>query len=324
MNETPHITSEQLAAYVSGEADAPLRAAVDHWAAEDPANAKELQALVQAWSWTAEAVPMPEVDVDAAWRNVQERSVRSSPTRRNVPIRPLWRPATWLAAAAVVAGLFVAVRILIAPSTQDLTSIAETITGVLQDSSSVVLSPHSELTASISEQRKITLQGDAYFEVKRDTARPFTVEAGDVLVTVLGTGFEVSAYDSSKTVLVRVHYGHVRVQAKGQEVDLLAGDAASYDKASGRLVRMELPSSVAWGDRILQFKEAPMAEVVRKLETMYGVQIELGNKAIGNCLLTADFDNEAIERILNVIGETFSIQVEQTSPDHYILNGDGC
>ena len=150
------------------------------------------------------------------------------------------------------------------------------------------------------------------------------MEAGEVIVTVLGTGFEVSAYDSSRTVQVKVRHGHVRVQVNGREMDLLAGDAASYDKAMGRLVRMELPSSVVWGDRILQFKEAPLVEVVHKLETMYGVRIELGNAAIGNCLLTADFDNEAIERILEVISETFSIRVEHTTPDHYILKGDGC
>ncbi len=324
MNAAPHITSEQLAAYASNEADGDLRAAVEQWAAADPANAKELEAMLRAWRWSANAAAVPDVDVDAAWQKVQARIRGNASGGRVLRMLPMRRFATWLAAAAVVAGLFIAARILLVPGAQDWSATAQVVHTVLKDSSRVVLSPHSEMTASIGERRSITLKGQAYFEVARDTTKPFTVKAEDVLVTVLGTGFEVSAYDTSATIEVKVRHGHVRVQAKNAELDLLAGDAASYDRATHRLTRVALPSSVVWGDRILQFEEAPMTEVLQRLETIYGVSIELGNPAIGTCRLTADFDNESIDRILGVIADTFQITVKKDQRGHYSLNGDGC
>lgn len=324
VNGAPHITSEQLAACVANEADAALRAAVEQWAAADPANANELEAMQHAWQWSADAVLLPEVDVEAAWQKVQARIEEGTSGGRVVRMRTMRRFAPWLAAAAMVVGLFFAARVLFVSGTQNWSATAQVLHMVLKDSSRVVLLPHSEMTASIGDQRSITLKGQAYFEVARDTTKPFTVKAGEVLVTVLGTGFEVSAYDTSASIEVKVRHGHVRVQANDAGFDLLAGDAASYDRAMHRLTRMALPSSVVWGDRILQFQEAPMAEVVQRLQTMYGVRIELGNPAIGACRLTADFDNESIDSILSVIGDTFRITVTKDRPKHYILDGDGC
>lgn len=324
MNEASHITSEQLAAYVANEADAALRATVEQWAAADPANAKELEDMLRAWRWSENAAALQHVDVDAAWQKVQARIAQNASGGRVVRMRPMQRFAPWMAAAAVLVGLFFAARILLNPSAQDWSTTAEAIHTVLKDSSRVVLSPHSELMASIGDKRSITLKGQAYFEVARDTAKPFTVKAEDVLVTVLGTGFEVSAYDTSATVQVKVRHGHVRVQAEDAQLDLLAGDAATYDRATHRLTRVALPTSVVWGDRIVQFNEESLAEVARRLETMYGVQIEFGNAALGKCLLTADFDNEPIDRILGVIAETFGITVETPAAGHYVLKGDGC
>jgi transmembrane sensor len=196
VNGTPHITSEQLAAYVAGEADAGLRKDVERWAAADPANAKELEAMARAWRWSAGASALPEVDVDAAWQKVQKRIEENTSGGKVVRMRPMQRFAPWLAAAAVVAGLFFAARILFVSGTQDYSATAQVVHAVLNDSSRVVLSPHSGMTASIGDRRSITLSGQAYFEVARDTAKPFTVQAGEVLITVLGTGFDVLAYDS--------------------------------------------------------------------------------------------------------------------------------
>lgn len=324
MNGTPHITSEQLAAYVAGEADAGLRKDVERWAAADPANAKELEAMARAWRWSAGASALPEVDVDAAWQKVQKRIEENTSGGKVVRMRPMQRFAPWLAAAAVVAGLFFAARILFVSGTQDYSATAQVVHAVLNDSSRVVLSPHSGMTASIGDRRSITLSGQAYFEVARDTAKPFTVQAGEVLITVLGTGFDVLAYDSSKTVQVNVRHGHVRVQANDAELYLLAGEAAAYDRATHRLTRMALPSSVVWGDRIVKFQDAPMSEVVERLEFMYNVRIDFSDPTIGACRLTADFDNESIERILSVIADTFGVTVEKDQSGQYTLNGDGC
>ncbi|HRF79107.1 MAG TPA: hypothetical protein PL070_03380, partial [Flavobacteriales bacterium] len=72
MNEGPHITSEQLARYLSGEADAAERQAVEAWAAADAAHAAELEQLRVFWDLGANA-SAPEVDVEQAWHRVEAR-----------------------------------------------------------------------------------------------------------------------------------------------------------------------------------------------------------------------------------------------------------
>lgn len=321
MNGTTDMDSGALAAYVSGEADAALRAAVERWAQADPAHAKELGALQRAWQWAGQEPSLPEVDVDAAWQRVLRKAEALPAKGRVLPMR---RPVRWLAAAAVAAGLVLAARLLFMSQGQEFSSSGDFLASTLADSSTVVLSPHSRLEAAMDGRRAITLRGEAYFEVRRDVARPFTVEAGPVLVTVLGTGFEVSAYDTSKVVRVAVRHGHVRVAAPGDTLELLSGEVAGFERGTGRLRRMALPSSAVWGDRIVQFKDAPMDEVVQRLEDMYRVRIELGTAAIGRCRLTADFDNEDIGRVLGVVAETFGLTLEQPGRGQYILKGDGC
>jgi transmembrane sensor len=321
MSGTSDIGSEALAAYVAGEADAALRAAVERWAQADPANARELGALLRAWQWAGEEPSMPEVDVDAAWQRVLQRAEAAPAKGRVLPIRKAMR---WMAAAATVAGLVLATRLLMGPQGQEFATSGDFLASTLVDGSTVVLSPHSRMEADMDGKRGIKLQGAAYFEVKRDAARAFTVEAGPVQVAVLGTGFEVSAYDTAKVVRVAVRHGQVRVTAGKDTLELLAGEVAGYERATGRLRRLALPSSLVWGDRIVQFKEAPLDEVAHRLESMYGVTIELAAPAISNCRLTADFDNEDIGRVLKVVAETFGLTLEQPEQGRYILEGDGC
>lgn len=320
MDDATHISSEQLARYVAGEADTAERAAVERWADAAPANRRELEALQALWAMSGDRA-VPEIDVDAAWARVSERMEGGK--GRIVPLR---RRRIWsgLAAAAAVAAIAFLVVSDLRNSSQDWSTRTAYLTTTLTDSSRVVLSPRSELRARLGDRRRIVLQGEAYFEVARDTLRPFTVEAREVRVTVLGTGFEVTAYDTSRVVRVRVRHGRVRMEAEGERVELHAGEEAGYDRAARRLVRSQVPSSVVWGDRILQFERAPMAQVVERLNTMFHVRIDLRNEALARCELTASFDNEPAETILQVIAETFGLQVDRVAPGHFILDGDGC
>lgn len=323
MDTTSHMDSERLARYVAGEADAAERAAVERWAAAAPGNRRELEAMQALWALSADGPAAPEVDVDAAWARLNARIGPAERTGRVVPLhrRPVMR---WLAAAAVVSALTFTVLFRYEQGAQELTTATAYLTTTLHDSSHVVLSPGSHLQARMGDRRRVALRGEAYFEVARDTVRPFIVEAGEVRVTVLGTGFEVIAYDTSRVVLVRVRHGRVRVEADSGRVELLAGEEAGYDRAARRLVRAEVPSSVVWGDRILQFDRASMAQVADRLRTLFGVRIDLKNEALERCELTASFDNEPIETILQVISETFGMKVERVAKDHFILDGDGC
>lgn len=323
MNEGPYIDSERLARYLSGDADAEERAVVERWAAGEPENSRELERMRALWDITASSANALDVDVDAAWSRLSDRIAGADGRGRVVPLRRS-NALRWLAAAAVITGLFFGVRYLFNTETQDLMATTDHVRSTLADSSSVILSPGSRLNARMKNERHIALSGEAYFEVKRDAKRPFVVETDDVTVSVLGTGFVVSAYDTSNSVLVRVRHGRVRVVAQGDSVVLEAGGYARYNRTAHILERLAAPPAEVWGDRIIQFDQAPMAEVVDQLQRIFKVQVELANPALANCKLTASFEDEPIDYILRVIADTYGFRLTEQAPAHYVLDGDGC
>ncbi len=221
--------SELLASYLSGEADGAQRRAVEDWAAEAPANAEELRRMRALWDLGGHAVDVPEVNVDAAWARLENRIADAEGTGRvrSIGARTWTR---WLSAAAMVALLVLAARWFFQPASTTYLARAQPEQFLLADSSRTVLFPGSKLKETMGKQRAIRLQGRAYFEVRRDEQRPFTVDAGDLRVTVLGTAFEVADYDTAAYATVRVRTGHVRVVAGADTMDLLAGDHLRYDK----------------------------------------------------------------------------------------------
>ncbi len=323
MNDPSSIPSDLLALYLAGEADEAQRRAVEEWAAAAPEHAAELAAMRTLWELGADATDLPPVDVDRAWGQLEQRIAEEEGKGRIRSIRsgPNW--TRWLSVAAAVAGIAFAARWFFQLSVETYYAAADTVEVLLTDSSRTVLSPGSRLDEHSGKQRAMHLQGQAYFEVRRDEQRPFIVDAGDVVVTVLGTAFEVTAYDTSAYVDVRVRSGRVQVDAGGEQLELTAGDHVRYHKQRHFLERRPAPPAEVWGIRILQFEGATLTQVAAQLERIYKVRIILRNDRIAACRLTAEFDDETIAAILDVIAETFSLEV-QAANDEFTLDGIGC
>jgi len=323
VNEGPHITSEQLGRYLAGESDAAERQTIEVWGAADPSHAQELEALRGIWALSAGA-SAPEVDVDRAWVAVQARIDAADGVKRIVPQRNSAVLRRVAVAAALLIGLFMGVRFLFNQQPEHLMASHEFVRTILPDSSHIVLSPGSRADVRMTQDRHVALAGEAYFEVQRDVERPFVVETDDVTVTVLGTAFEVSAFDTSSSVLVRVRHGKVRVEVEGDSVVLNAGGYARYNKTAHVLERMPAPPAVVYGDRIIQFQEASMTDVVAQLQHLFPVRIELAKDALRNCRLTATFEDEPITYILRVIADTYGLSLTEVAPGTYVLDGEGC
>lgn len=317
------ISSELLACYLSGEATETQRSEVEAWAAASTANAAELLRMQQLWDMSSEVVPSSEVDVDAAWTRLEARiaDAEGQGRVRSIGSGAGWK--RWMAAAAVLAGLVFAARWFFQPKMESYAATTEFVEVLLADNSRSVLSPGSSVKVRMGRHRRVQLSGAAYFEVQRDEERPFTVEADDVLVTVLGTAFEVSAYDTARTIVVRVRSGRVRVDVGGESMELTAGEHAVYNKERHFLERRMAPPAEAWGLRVLQFEGANLVQVAEQLQRIYKVRIDLRNDAIARCTLTAEFDDETLTTILGVIAETFGLEVLEQD-GQYALEGDGC
>ena len=312
--------SELLARYVAGEADASERERVQRWAAEDPTHARELERFQQLWDWTEDLPAAFEPDVDRAWQRVASHMAGFGGSRV-IPFRTVTR---LLAAAAMLTGLFFAVRFFLATPVERFAAADTHLPVELADGSSVTLSPGSRLEVSLGNTRRTELEGSAYFEVEPDAVRPFTVEADGVEVRVLGTAFTVDAADTSDFITVRVRHGRVRVTGERGDLELTDGQGARVDRLTGEPVPQAAPSVERWGDRILQFHDAPLARVVATLQEVYPVRIDLNGANVERCRLTATFDDEPVDLVLQVIADTFGLEVRVAEDGTYVLEGEGC
>ena len=177
----------------------------------------------------------------------------------------------------------------------------------LPDGSQVKLNANSVLIAPArfeKDRREVKLEGEALFDVSEDPARPFTIVSGEVQTRVLGTSFNVRAYEEEQMVEVAVVSGKVSVQGTGaEEVVLLPNEVSLYNNESRRLTtrQQDISDLIAWSKNILIFDGDTEAEVWTKLENWFGVNIVLPRHAVIKGKYSGRFYNESLERVLEGI-----------------------
>ena len=166
-----------------------------------------------------------------------------------------------------------------------------------------------------------------FFDVQRDESKPFIISTEYASVEVLGTSFNVSAYEEDREIVVVVTTGKVKVTAvkKGDNVTLEKGDRGVVLKNSGTIegILNQDVNYLSWKTKQITFEDLTLDEAVKLLEKVYQTNIELSNEALGNCTITADFNNQSIEEVLTVISASLGIEYTETQ-DGFELKGDGC
>lgn len=149
----------------------------------------------------------------------------------------------------------------------------------LADGSNVWLNVGTVFTypaAFAGNTRKVEISGEAYFEIARDVSRPFIVTKGNAQIEVLGTHFNVNAYDNEAAMRVTLMEGSVRVK-EGTASDLLkpGQQAILSAKNSGKIqvVKGDVDKVMAWKNGIFNFDGAPLDEVMRQLERWYDIEV---------------------------------------------------
>ncbi|MEP3389900.1 MAG: FecR domain-containing protein [Reichenbachiella sp.] len=198
----------------------------------------------------------------------------------------------------------------------------------LEDGSKISLNEGSQLIYPDKfkgSNRKVQLKGEAYFEVAHNPEQPFLIETDEVEVQVLGTKFNVNNTNKD-SVVVSVDSGKVRMSVGGKEEILTAGYRGVYYRSTELLVKIETANTGMhnyWRTKTLAFKGATVSEAVNAIQKVYGVKVKLSNPEIANCKINVDFENEEIEHVLEIIGETLNL-VWSNQGDAYLLAGYGC
>lgn len=176
------------------------------------------------------------------------------------------------------------------------------------------------------ETREVTIEGEAFFEVKPNKNKPFIIHAGNAQIKVLGTSFNVSAYPGARLVEVIVETGKVQVSNKltvteqTNELILDPGDKGTLVYSSNALLKTtnQNPNFMAWKTHNLIFRATSLNEVISNLEKVYKVNIRLADPKLNGLLLTAHFNDYPLDFILKVIETTFQMETQKID-GQYIL-----
>lgn len=334
-----HNIESKLTAYINGELSAAERAEVDQWIHSSEANRKQFEELEKTWILSGQINPKPvAVNPDAAWDKVREKitaKAHSDQTKSTSQPKetPIFKLSTFVKIAASVVVLLGAVMIIkLMTQTSDttvLTAKNDVIIDTLIDGSVVSLNKNSSLSFSDDfgeTERRVNLSGEAFFEITPDANKPFVIDlAHDGVVKVLGTSFNVQESDSTTEVFVKT--GKVSFTSATDEIVLTPGQKGIMNHLTGEIKLADEKSTdyneIYWLDQHLLFEGTTLNEVTRILSIIFEKTIELQNPEIGRCELSTEFERESLEQILQVISETFNLEIEKTNTG-YLLKGNGC
>ena len=204
----------------------------------------------------------------------------------------------------------------------------------LPDGSTVWLNADSELRYPeefSADAREIFLTGEAFFDVTKNPKKPFIIHLADGQVRVLGTTFNVKAFDGDSLVETSVVTGKVAfipntTAGHLQDTMLLTPDHKAVYSRTFKKLSMEKTNGSeekAWTEGRLIFRSARFDEVAKTLERTYARKITFAADDLRNCRLTGTFQSNSLEEVIALISETKDYKYS-ISPQEVIISGVGC
>ncbi len=199
---------------------------------------------------------------------------------------------------------------------------------ILPDGSEVLLNKHSQLSFPErfeGEKRVVQLNGEAFFKIKKDQTQPFIVQTAATEVEVLGTSFNLRAYEKEQITSLKVEEGKVALHLPEttQPTILTANQKIQYLQ-SERILEKITPvnwEDTAWHTSKLTFDNTPLSEIVSYLNSNFDVQVEILSPSLRQCPLTATLVSNNPLSILKRVEKTFQVQLNTTNSNTYSLSG---
>lgn len=323
----------ELARYLAGEMSTKEEIAFRKRLESETDQLDELHAMEQTWKHFDKGASRNQWDSGTAWKKLQHR-LKEDGLLEKSPVHPpevRYLPLLRIAAAILI---IIAVGI---PSiyfgfirdkqnSEGFTQLADkgVSTVDLPDGSRVFLNEGASITFpdAFTDKRNVRLSGEAFFEVMSDPMNPFTVRSGKVVVSVLGTSFNVKPLGKPDEVEVFVQTGQVRMaldHSKSQ-ITLRPGEI-------GKAIHQELsrevlkdPNYLSWKTKEFKFVETDLLEVLRELEESYHVQIHADSAELSGLKITTSYSEQSIDAILGTIGAAFGFTVTHKEDGYYLSN----
>ncbi|MBC9932061.1 FecR family protein [Chitinophaga qingshengii] len=201
----------------------------------------------------------------------------------------------------------------------------------LPDGSTVVLHRGSRLV--YPEQfngpaREVTLLGEAYFDIRSDSGKPFIINTGQLKTTVLGTAFNISAYPERTEITVSVTRGKVKVEDGTKVLAVLTPDQQIVYDTRSAAARQESVNALArtsWTTNDMVFENATFETIANTLSKRYEVNIRFSDDALKQCPIRVSFaGTESLEAVLDVICSVRNATYTIENGHDVLIKGKGC
>ena len=324
------ISKKLIIRYLSNECTEAEEARIHALQQKNPELERELNALKQVWS--VKKIKNAKVDVDAAWQNVKaqtgvqyvfqhERRQRASFEKIVQQSVPSFSTAVRVFVFAMILIMAIAIPCYIYHIKQDTFQSADILsfqtikvkkgkryTVTLSDGSKVTLDAGSELEypTVFSEKRKVFLKGEAYFNVAHNPNRPFYVNTNHAVVKVLGTRFNIRAWDENPRIIVAVQNGKVLLSNRYEETEsvlLTKGKFSSMSQAGypSEPVDINFNDYVGWMHNEIYFRDASVREVLAQFERWYDFHFSIEDETILEKRLTVHLQKTNVDDVIELI-----------------------
>ncbi|WP_423128397.1 FecR family protein [Gaoshiqia sp. Z1-71] len=314
----------------TGQTDKNEEQTIGEWLAGPEENRKTFEAYRKLWENSKTLTLSGAFDVEPALRRTKQQIPQFTKKTR---LLSYWRQAAAVFVLSVL--LSSAYHFLMKPGQntteqtvyQEIKAAYGTQTKlVLADGTAVWLNAGSTLRFPLSfnhlENRRVDLKGEGYFEVAKDEKQPFIVHTSKLQVKVLGTSFNLNAYEEEEHVEVALIEGKVELlqQVKGKDISVMRlnpSDVADYDTKNNQIVRKaepEITRYTAWKDGKIVFFDDPVEKLVSRLENWYNVDIEIADRRLMAYHFTATFSHESLDQVLKYLSISTPMNYEFIMP----------
>jgi transmembrane sensor len=317
------INETLLANYLAGQATEQELKALDAWLAAETSHTLELDQYRKLWETRRQSAHF-EPDTNMAWQNVHSRI--NQPLPLAVPKKNIFANYMSIAASlALLLGIGWLLYFFNNKPTVYQTIVSENTSKQhsLADSSQVYLNHHSKIEYPeqfASNERRIKLQGEAFFDIKPNPLKPFVIDVNQLQVRVLGTSFNIA--EDSLNITVTVRTGKVEVTNNIQQKEiLLPGQAVVYNKKGQKLQRQAAPNpnEYAYYNKVFTFNNTSLAQVARSLSKGYHACIRVDGEQLSRLAITTSFENENLPDALQIIAETLQLEIKHENETYVFV-----
>lgn len=295
-----------------------------NWMEEDAENIKVLEDVYTIFSLSSVSQPPFMPDRQKAWQKIDQRI--STKETRNKSLSYRLRYIAAIASVLLFAVMLTATIRNYQKSMQFSTQVTAVVTQpgqktniILPDGSTVWLNSSSSLKYNSTyniDDREVTMTGEAFFDVRKDQSKTFRVKCNDLSVEVHGTSFNVKNRGSEHLKEVTVSEGKVGLVSNSHELTtIVKGEQAIFDEISRKVTTKKEDADLvsAWKNNELIFRDTPVKDVIKSLESWYGVNITIDQKIVGEHNYTLKVKTESLREVLDML--------KLITPFDYSING---